>query len=70
MASSEGWLYETLLESVNQELNEYSKVDEPTIVKRFDGSELTRSDFDFECRLFTLLDELCDLLNNYKTSRR
>ena len=61
-----GWLYESIEESINNEFNEYGAMDEPTILKCFDGSELTENSLDFESRLFALLDELCALLYNYK----
>jgi hypothetical protein len=45
-------------------------MEEPTICKRFDGSNITQTNLDFENRLFALLDELCTLLYDYKTSRK
>lgn len=70
MASGKGWLYESLSESVNNEFNEYGSIEEPTILKRFDGNPIRGNNLDFENRLFTLLDDICYLLNNYKTTRR
>ena len=70
MASGKGWLYESLSESVNNEFNEYGNVEEPTIHKRFDGSPVTGNSLDFESRLFTLLNDICYLLNSYKTTKR
>lgn len=70
MASGNGWLYESLSESVNNEFNEYGSIEEPIILKRIDGSPITGNNLDFENRLFTLLDDICYLLNNYKTTRR
>jgi len=70
MASGKGWLYDSLLESVNIEFNEYGNVEEPTILKHIDGSPITGNNLDFENRLFTLLDDICYLLNHYKTTRR
>lgn len=70
MASGKGWLYESLSESVNNEFNEYGSIEEPTILKRIDGSPITGNNLDFENRLFTLLEDICYLLNNYKTTRR
>jgi hypothetical protein len=70
MASGKGWLYESLSESINNEFNEYRSIEEPIISKRFDGNPITGNTLDFENRLFILLDDICYLLNNYKTTRR
>jgi hypothetical protein len=66
ISDTKGWLYESIEESVNNEFNEYGAMDEPTILKCFDGSELTENSLDFESRLFNLLDDMCALLYNYK----
>jgi len=62
---TKGWLYESIEESINNEFNEYGTMDEPTIIKCFDGNEMTQNSVDFESRLFPLLDSLCELLYNY-----
>src|SRR5690606_5866174 len=64
-ADTKGWLYENLTDSINNEFNECGTMEEPTIHKTFDGSEITATNLDFENRLFALLDELCSLLYNY-----
>lgn len=66
ISDTTGWLYESLSESINNEFNEYGSMDEPTIFKCFDGTEIESNSLDFESRLFALLDELCALLYNYK----
>lgn len=66
ISDTKGWLYESIEESINNEFNEYGAMDEPTILKCFDGSELTENSLDFESRLFNLLDDMCALLYNYK----
>jgi hypothetical protein len=66
ISDTKGWLYESIEESINNEFNEYGGMDESTILKRFDGEELTQNSLDFESRLFALLDDLCALLYNYK----
>lgn len=63
---TKGWLYESMEQSINSEFNEYGSMDEPAVVKRFDGDELQSSSLDFENRLFALLDGLCEMLHNYK----
>lgn len=70
IADTTGWLYERLADSINNEFNEYGAMAEPTIFKRFDGSNITKTNLDFENRLFALLDELCTLLYDYKTTRK
>ncbi|PKB18516.1 hypothetical protein [Flavobacterium sp. 5] len=70
IADTTGWLYERLADSINNEFNEYGAMEEPTICKRFDGSSITKTNLDFENRLFALLDELCTLLYDYKTTRK
>jgi hypothetical protein len=40
---------------------------EPVLCRSFDGRCQKGYSLDFENRLFPLLDELCYLLNNYKT---
>ena len=57
-------------ESINNEFNEYGKMEEPTICKAFDGSKITQGNLDFENRLFELLDDLSYLLYNYKTTEK
>ncbi|PUU69877.1 hypothetical protein DBB36_11270 [Flavobacterium sp. WLB] len=66
ISDTKGWLYESIEESINNEFNEYGTMDEPTIIKCFDGRGLTENSLDFESRLFALMDELCALLHNYK----
>ena len=63
IADTKGWLYESLSESINNEFNEYGKMEEPTICKAFDGSKITQGNLDFENRLFELLDDLSYLLS-------
>ncbi|MES2267072.1 MAG: hypothetical protein V4520_09945 [Bacteroidota bacterium] len=65
IADTNGWLYESLSESINNEFNEYGKMDEPTICKSFDKRKITATNLDFESRLFALLNDLCTLLCNY-----
>ena len=67
-ADSRGTLQENLSETVNNDFQAYAGVEEPLIVRRFDGSgteETVNSNFAFEDRLFPLLEQLIFLLNNY-----
>ena len=70
ISNTKGWLYESIADSINNEFNEYGAMEEPTIYKRFDGSEIITTNLDFENRLFTLLNDICDLLYNYETTRK
>lgn len=70
IADTKGWLYESLSDTINNEFNEYGAMEEPTISKRFDGSEIPTTNLDFENRLFALLDDLCTLLYDYKTTEK
>ncbi|MDR7208781.1 hypothetical protein [Flavobacterium piscis] len=70
ISHTKGWLYENLAESINNEFNEYAEMQEPTVCKRFDKKEVTKTTLDFENRLFALLDDMCSLLYNYKTTRK
>lgn len=65
-AESKGWLYESVTDCINNEFNEYGKIDEPIICKTFDGRELNQTDLDFENRLFNVLNDLCGLLYDYE----
>lgn len=70
VADTKGWLYESLADCINNEFNEYGTIEEPTLCKRFDGSEITATNLDFENRLFALMNDLGGLLYEYKTVRK
>lgn len=63
IADTKGWLYENLTDSINNEFNECGTMEEPTINKTFDGSEITANNLCFENRLFQLLHNLSDILH-------
>lgn len=65
-ADTKGWLYNSVTDCINNEFNEYGKMDEPTICKIFDESELNQSSLDFENRLFDVLNDLSGLLYDYE----
>lgn len=66
ISNTTGWLYESIVDSINNEFNEYAQMDEPTIIKSFDGTAISGLNIEFENRLFCLLDDLCELLYNYQ----
>lgn len=63
-ADGKGLLFESLFDAVNTEFREYGAVEEPTICKRFDGSDITSTNLEFENRIFSLIEELIYLLDN------
>lgn len=64
-ASGNGRLSDLLFENVNNELQEYSFIDEPIIYQPLDGRHIEGNNFSFEERLFSLIEELATILNNY-----
>ena len=64
-ADDKGLLFETLFETVNSEFQECTIMEEPTVIKKFDGSIITNNNLDFENRLFPLIEELICILNNF-----
>lgn len=65
-ADNDGWLADTLFETVNNQFGEYGELQEPVILKHFDGRDIQGIDLSFENRLFDLMHDLIDILNNYK----
>lgn len=61
---SEDDLYDTLMDTINTSLLEYGVADEPVSLQVFDQphTAVTHS-LDFEQKLFTLIDDLCTVLN-------
>ncbi len=64
-ADTKGWLFDNLFESVNNELQEYGQMEEPAILKRFDGGSISEKNLDFENRVFALMEDLIYILNNF-----
>ena len=64
-ADLKGWLMSNIFDSVNNELQEHSFMEEPTIIKRFDGTDIVNQNFDMEHRLFSLIDELTYVVNHF-----
>lgn len=64
-ADHKGWLNETLIESVNNEMQEYGQMEEPIIQKQFDGRNITANNLCFENKLFELLHRLSDILHTF-----
>ena len=64
-AEAKGLLFQTLFETVNSELQECTTIQEPIVIKKFNGSNITNNNLDFENRLFPLIEELIYILNNF-----
>lgn len=64
-ANNEGLLSDLLVELVNSQIQEYSRIEEPTIYEPIDDREITVGNFKFEERLYTLIDELICLLDEF-----
>ncbi|GGP06702.1 hypothetical protein GCM10010992_27630 [Cloacibacterium rupense] len=64
-AEANGLLFQTLFETVNSELQEYTTMQEPMVIKKFDGDNISNNNLDFENRLFPLIEELIYILNNF-----
>ncbi|MFD2966248.1 hypothetical protein [Sphingobacterium bambusae] len=60
-----GELSDLVIETVNTDLQQFSGIDEPTIFLPIDGREIKGNNFDFEIKLFKLVEDLSILLNNY-----
>ena len=64
IANNEGWLFDSITQMVNDDLNECGDVEEPSVVRVFgEGPVLPDDGLDFEQRLFPLISDLCSLLN-------
>lgn len=63
-ADGQGYLFNTLFQSVNNELQEYGQIEEPAIIKYFDNLNADKSNLDFEHQIFNLIEELIDLMTN------
>ena len=61
---SEDNIYESLMEYINSDLQEYGVIDEPVSIQFFDTPQHEPShDLSFEINLFKLIDDLCTILN-------
>lgn len=65
VADADGWLYDTIAESINNEFNECGFLEEPSIKRIFTIEELKKDDnLDFELRIFRLMNKLCYRMNH------
>ena len=64
-AEAKGLLFQTLFETVNSEFQECTTMQEPMVIKKFNGNNISNTNLDFENRLFPLIEELIYILNNF-----
>ncbi|MGG7468656.1 hypothetical protein ACVVIH_07125 [Chryseobacterium arthrosphaerae] len=64
-ADAKGCLFDQLFQSVNNELQEYGQMEEPVIIKHFNGSDVRQDNLEFEHQIFYLITELIDLMNEF-----
>lgn len=67
IADNEGWLYESIADTLNNEFNECGFMEQPTITEIFTAEAKNNvTNLDFEKQLFPLIADLCSLLNEIK----
>ncbi len=65
VAENKGWLAENIFQIVNNEFNECTYMEEPQVIQVFNDPDAALLEgLDFEHRLFSLIDNLCSLLND------
>ena len=62
VADTNSCLYRNIEESINAEFNEYGGMEEPTIYTPINGTTISKANFDFENRLFILMEDLYKVL--------
>lgn len=64
IADNQGWLFENIADTLNNEFNECAYMEQPTIETLFsDDGMRGQEDLGFEQQLFPLIADLCSLLN-------
>lgn len=64
IADNDGILYDNIARVVNDEFNECSEIEEPTVQQIYDSQNCPSKEvLDFEYQIFSLINELCSLLN-------
>lgn len=64
VANTNGCLYNNIEDSINAEFNEYGSIEEPTIYTPINGTTITKADFNFETRFFTMMEDLHKVLTD------
>lgn len=68
-ASGRGRFADLLIEFVNNDLQECTIIEEPVIYEPFNGTAVKEDDFEFEKRMFALIDDLTTLLYQYENKQ-
>ncbi len=68
-ASGIGRLSDLLIEFVNNDMQDYSHIEEPVIYEPLDGREMKDNDFEFEQRIFALINDVTTLLYQYENQQ-
>ncbi|WP_413998080.1 hypothetical protein ACMDB5_09800 [Flavobacterium sp. W1B] len=64
VAETEGTLYDNIARMINDEFNECSEMEQPTLTQIYDAQNNPSIEgLDFEYRIFPLINDLCTLLN-------
>lgn len=66
-ADDRGWAYQSIIDSVNNEFNEYAEIQEPIVFKVFDGKEVSDNSLDFESEVFEILNQLAGILGDFSS---
>lgn len=64
-ADDKGWAYRNIIDSVNNEFNEYTDIQESIIYKVFNGKQVSNNTLDFELEVFEILHNLTGLLDDF-----
>ncbi|RKF37170.1 hypothetical protein BCY89_05830 [Sphingobacterium siyangense] len=65
-ASIHGSLFESLGQSVNDDLQEYCEIDEPTRFIPYDNRRIKENNFDFENKVFNAIDSLIQIWQEHQ----
>lgn len=64
MSDCDGTLHENIIRVVNDEFNECSEIEEPTLLQCYDAeAHPSKTGLDFEYLIFPMINDLCTLLN-------
>lgn len=64
-ADSRGWVYDKIVDTVNNEFNQYGDIQEPIIYKVFNGSNVSGDSLDFENSVFEVINRLVGVFEDY-----
>lgn len=62
IADTNDSVFEELFNVVNNDFGEYGAIEEPSLLKHFNGTDITTRNLEFENQIFKLIPQLCQLL--------